>query len=111
MLATGAYEQSLPVPGWTLPGVMTAGAAQILLKTSGLVGGGRVVLAGCGPLLWLLAELGVLLLLLQVGIFVLIFVLTLGVTAAHLRVKRWLQLDWRAWLTDQLMAFASSSTR
>ena len=44
-----------PVPGWTLPGVMTVGAAQILLKSSGLVPHGRTVLAGCGPLLWLLA--------------------------------------------------------
>jgi bacterioferritin-associated ferredoxin len=34
---------------------MTAGAAQILLKSDGLVADGRVVLAGCGPLLWLLA--------------------------------------------------------
>jgi putative ATP-binding cassette transporter len=41
--------------------------------------------------------------LLQVGVFVLIFALTVGVTAAHLMVKRWLQLDWRAWLTDQLI--------
>src|SRR5262249_6705239 len=28
VLATGAYEQPLPVPGWTLPGVMTVGALQ-----------------------------------------------------------------------------------
>lgn len=55
ILATGALERPFPVPGWTLPGVMTAGAAQILLKTSGLVPQGRTVLAGCGPLLWLLA--------------------------------------------------------
>src|SRR5262245_216564 len=34
---------------------MTVGAAQILLKSSGLVPRGRTVLAGCGPLLWLLA--------------------------------------------------------
>jgi ceramide glucosyltransferase len=33
---------------------MTAGAAQILLKSAGLVASGRVVLAGTGPLLWLL---------------------------------------------------------
>lgn len=52
LLATGAYERALPVPGWTLPGVMSAGAAQTLLKTSGHVPAGRVVLAGCGPLLW-----------------------------------------------------------
>jgi NADPH-dependent 2,4-dienoyl-CoA reductase/sulfur reductase-like enzyme len=34
---------------------MTAGAAQIALKSSGLVPAGRVVLAGTGPLLYLLA--------------------------------------------------------
>jgi NADPH-dependent 2,4-dienoyl-CoA reductase/sulfur reductase-like enzyme len=55
VLCTGALERPFPVPGWTLPGVMTAGAAQILLKSSGIVASGRVVLAGCGPLLWLLA--------------------------------------------------------
>ena len=55
ILATGALERPFPVPGWTTPGVMTAGAAQILLKSSGLLADGRVVLAGCGPLLWLLA--------------------------------------------------------
>ena len=41
--------------------------------------------------------------LVQVGMFALIFALTLGVTAAHLMVKRWLQLDWRRWLTEQLV--------
>ncbi len=55
IVATGAQERPFPIPGWTLPGVMTAGAAQILLKTSGLVPSGRTVLAGCGPLLYLLA--------------------------------------------------------
>ena len=55
ILATGALERPFPIPGWTLPGVMGAGAAQILLKTSGLVASGNVVLAGTGPLLWLLA--------------------------------------------------------
>ena len=55
ILATGALERPFPIPGWTLPGVMTAGAAQILLKSSGLLPEGRVVLAGGGPLLWLLA--------------------------------------------------------
>lgn len=55
ILATGAVERPFPIAGWTLPGVMTAGAAQILLKTSGLAPTGRTVLAGCGPLLWLLA--------------------------------------------------------
>lgn len=55
ILATGALERPFPIPGWTLPGVMAAGAAQTLLKASGLTPEGRVVLAGLGPLLWLLA--------------------------------------------------------
>lgn len=56
VLATGAMERPFPIPGWTLPGVMTAGAAQILLKTAGATAMGPVVLAGCGPLLYLLAS-------------------------------------------------------
>jgi NADPH-dependent 2,4-dienoyl-CoA reductase/sulfur reductase-like enzyme len=55
IVCTGALERPMPIPGWTLPGVMTAGAAQILLKSSGLVASARTVLAGCGPLLWLFA--------------------------------------------------------
>ena len=54
LIATGALERPMPVPGWTLPGVMTAGAAQILLKQSGIVCE-RSVLAGSGPLLYLVA--------------------------------------------------------
>ena len=45
----------MPIPGWTLPGVMTVGAAQIALKTGGLVPDGRTWLAGQGPLLLLYA--------------------------------------------------------
>lgn len=56
ILATGAMERPVPIPGWTLPGVMTAGAAQILLKTAAAVPQGPVVLAGQGPLLWLIAQ-------------------------------------------------------
>lgn len=56
ILATGAIERPFPIPGWTMPGVMTAGAAQILLKSAALVPAGRTVLAGSGPLLWLLAR-------------------------------------------------------
>ena len=55
LLATGAQERPVPIPGWTLPGVMSAGAAQILLKTAGAVPQGAVVIAGQGPLCWLLA--------------------------------------------------------
>jgi NADPH-dependent 2,4-dienoyl-CoA reductase/sulfur reductase-like enzyme len=55
ILATGAMERPFPIPGWTLPRVMTVGAAQTLLKTSGLVPDGQTVIAGQGPLLWLYA--------------------------------------------------------
>ncbi|TDV38049.1 NADPH-dependent 2,4-dienoyl-CoA reductase/sulfur reductase-like enzyme [Paraburkholderia caballeronis] len=55
VVATGAMERPFPIPGWSLPGVMTAGAAQILLKASGTIPRQPVVLAGCGPLLYLLA--------------------------------------------------------
>jgi len=55
IVATGALERPFPIAGWTLPGVMTVGAAQILLKSAGLVATGQTVLAGSGPLLWLLA--------------------------------------------------------
>lgn len=55
ILCTGAMERPFPIPGWTLPGVMTAGAAQILLKSAGVAPSQPVVLAGCGPLLYLLA--------------------------------------------------------
>ncbi len=55
IIATGALERPFAIPGWTLPGVVTAGAAQTVLKGQGLVPDGRTVLAGGGPLLWLLA--------------------------------------------------------
>ncbi len=55
LLASGAMERPLPFPGWTLPGVMTAGAGQILFKAHGIVPADGVVLAGSGPLLILLA--------------------------------------------------------
>jgi thioredoxin reductase/bacterioferritin-associated ferredoxin len=55
IVATGALERPFPIPGWTLPGVMTAGAAQTMLKSSGIVPDGPTVMAGQGPLLWLLA--------------------------------------------------------
>ncbi len=54
LLATGALERPMPLPGWTLPGVMTAGAGQILLKQSGVLAR-NAVLVGSGPLLYLIA--------------------------------------------------------
>lgn len=50
LLATGAQERPVPFSGWTLPGVMTVGAAQILLKTAGQLPQGPVIVAGSGPL-------------------------------------------------------------
>lgn len=55
ILATGAREIVRPRSGWTLPGVTTAGAAQIQLKTLGEAPKGRILLAGSGPLLIALA--------------------------------------------------------
>ncbi|UYQ72260.1 NAD(P)/FAD-dependent oxidoreductase [Pelagibacterium flavum] len=55
ILASGAMERPFPISGWTLPGVMGVGAAQILLKSAGALPQEPVVLAGCGPLLYLLA--------------------------------------------------------
>lgn len=51
IVATGARERVLPRPGWTLPGVMTAGALQSAIKTLGEAPSGRILLAGSGPLL------------------------------------------------------------
>jgi NADPH-dependent 2,4-dienoyl-CoA reductase/sulfur reductase-like enzyme len=56
LLATGTTERPMPVPGWTLPGVMTVGAAQIALKTGGLLPDSGTWLAGQGPLLLLYAN-------------------------------------------------------
>jgi len=50
IVATGAYERGVPVPGWTLPGVMTTGAAQTLLRSYRVLAGRRVLVAGNGPL-------------------------------------------------------------
>jgi len=55
IIASGAADRVLPVPGWTLPGVYTLGAAQVALKAQGCAIGRRVVLAGTGPLLYLVA--------------------------------------------------------
>lgn len=55
IIASGALERPVPFPGWTLPGVMQAGAGQILYKSAGIVPDNGVVLAGSGPLLLLLA--------------------------------------------------------
>ena len=50
IVATGAYERGVPVPGWTLPGVMTTGAAQALWRSYRRLPGARILVAGNGPL-------------------------------------------------------------
>ncbi len=50
ILAPGAHERPVPLPGWTLPGVMTTGALQTLVRAQRVSPGARVVIAGNGPL-------------------------------------------------------------
>ena len=51
VLAPGANERVVPFPGWDLPGVLTVGGAQALLKGQGMRPGHAVVVSGAGPLL------------------------------------------------------------
>ncbi|HEX7117778.1 MAG TPA: FAD-dependent oxidoreductase [Longimicrobiales bacterium] len=55
ILATGARERFIPFPGWTLPNVFGIGGAQALLKAGASFAGKRVVIAGSGPLLLVVA--------------------------------------------------------
>src|SRR6185312_13895958 len=50
VLAPGAHERPVPLPGWTLPGVMTTGALQTLVRAQRVCPGERVLIAGSGPL-------------------------------------------------------------
>ena len=50
LFATGARERFIPFDGWTLPGVISAGAVQLLLKTCAVLPARRLIAAGCGPL-------------------------------------------------------------
>ncbi len=56
IVAPGASERAVPFPGWTLPGVFTAGGVQILLKSQRVRPGERFLVAGTGPLLLVLAN-------------------------------------------------------
>ncbi len=51
VIATGAFDRSLPFPGWDLPGVMTVGGLQALLKAGDVSAGRRVAIGGTGPFL------------------------------------------------------------
>jgi NADPH-dependent 2,4-dienoyl-CoA reductase/sulfur reductase-like enzyme len=50
ILASGAYERGVPFPGWTLPGIMTTGAAQTLLRSYLVAAGNKILISGNGPL-------------------------------------------------------------
>ena len=54
ILATGSIERAMPIDGWTNPGVITVGAAQILIKTA-RYSPPSSVLVGSGPLFYLVA--------------------------------------------------------
>lgn len=57
ILATGAYERPVPFPGWTLPGVFTAGGMQTFVKIQRVLPGRRILVAGSGPMLYLVAAM------------------------------------------------------
>lgn len=50
LLATGAAERAVPVSGWTLPGVMSVGAAQVFTNLHRVRPGNRVAVVGVDPL-------------------------------------------------------------
>lgn len=49
VVAAGAHDRPVVFPGWTLPGVITAGGLQTLAKTQRVLPGRRMVFAGSGP--------------------------------------------------------------
>ncbi len=49
IIAPGAQDRPVVFPGWTLPGVLTAGGLQTLAKTQRFLPGRRMVFAGSGP--------------------------------------------------------------
>lgn len=93
VLATGAYDRVVPFPGWDLPGVYSAGAAQALAKGQRISVGRRVVVAGTGPFLLPVAES-------LVGV---------GAEVVELLEANRLSTVLRGWLTDPLVAFGKLS--
>jgi D-hydroxyproline dehydrogenase subunit alpha len=49
VLAPGAHDRPVAFPGWTLPGVVTAGGMQSMAKSQAVLPGRRMVFAGSGP--------------------------------------------------------------
>jgi NADPH-dependent 2,4-dienoyl-CoA reductase/sulfur reductase-like enzyme len=88
VLAAGAYDRVLPFPGWDLPGVYSAGAAQALAKGQRIGIGKRVVVAGTGPFLLPVAE----------------SLLGVGAEVVGLLEANRLPTILKGWLTDPLVA-------
>ncbi|GLY85818.1 FAD-dependent oxidoreductase [Actinoallomurus iriomotensis] len=107
VLAPGAHDRVLPFPGWELPGVVTAGAAQVLAKGERVAVGGRVLVAGTGPFLLPVAAS-----LLDVGAHVL-GVLEAGTAGALLRgwARRPWELAGQAGRGAELGAYAARLAR
>ncbi|MFG1646676.1 FAD-dependent oxidoreductase [Amycolatopsis sp. NPDC049252] len=107
VIATGAHDRTLPFPGWQLPGVFTAGAAQALAKGEGVAVGRRVLVAGSGPFLLPVAES-----LLRVGAEV---VAVLESNTARTVRKGWSRRPWRlvrhAGKAGELIRYAATLAR
>ncbi|WP_448663941.1 NAD(P)/FAD-dependent oxidoreductase [Sphingomonas sp. CJ20] len=56
LIAAGCQDLAVPLPGWTLPGVYSAGGVQALLKSQQMLAGARIALAGTHPLQLVIAE-------------------------------------------------------
>jgi thioredoxin reductase len=56
LIAGGCYDLPFPLPGWTLPGVLSAGGVQAFVKSQQFVPGARFVFAGTHPLQLLVAS-------------------------------------------------------
>jgi NADPH-dependent 2,4-dienoyl-CoA reductase/sulfur reductase-like enzyme/bacterioferritin-associated ferredoxin len=56
LVAAGARETYVPFRGWTLPGVISTGSAQILIKSSGMLPAKETLIGGLGPIMFVLAR-------------------------------------------------------
>jgi NADPH-dependent 2,4-dienoyl-CoA reductase/sulfur reductase-like enzyme len=56
VVATGAFDRPVAIPGWTLPGVLTAGGAHTLAKAHGVTPGTRILVTGAGPFILSVAD-------------------------------------------------------
>ena len=106
VLAPGAYDRFVPFPGWTLPGVISAGAAQVMVRGFGVQPGQRALVAGTGPLL-----LPTVTALLSVGVEV-VGALEAAPRSAMLRLSRPPpHLDWRCRLQIQVSRACDAARR